>query len=94
MNQVSVTWSDGSDQRVWSGSLKGVVHGNQLRVRFCSDGAFGNEEFVCPNYEPESDLFALRGGKLVWYKKQDSGFERYMTLKRVAARRERKKPGE
>jgi hypothetical protein len=90
-DQVSGTWGEGSTQRVWSGSLKGTAVDHKLNVRFCSDGSFGNEPFVCPNLEPESNLFVVDDGKLTWYRKQDSGVELYEILHREPRRRAMKK---
>ena len=88
---VSGTWSDGSLQRVWSGTLKGNARGHKLNVRFCSDGSFGNEAFVCPNFEPESDLFVVTGDRLTWYRRRGPGFESYAVLQRGARHRTSKK---
>jgi len=93
-DRVSGTWSDGSTQRVWSGSLKGNVWGHKLNVRFCSDGSFDNEPFVCPNFDPESDLFVVTGDKLTWYRRRGPGFESYAVLQRGARDRTSKTASE
>ena len=76
-------WSDGHRAKFWAGELKGTVRERKLFVQFCSDGSWGNEPHVCPDFEQESDYLIQRGNRLVWYRKSDTGFRRYVKLHRV-----------
>jgi hypothetical protein len=81
--QVTGRWDEGTERTVWEGRLSGTAEGNKVRMGFCSDGAWGNEPFVCPRFAPASDIFVVRGNTLIWYRKTRTGVVLYNKLDRV-----------
>ncbi len=81
---VKGSWSDGHRVKVWGGELQGNVRGGKLFIRFCSDGAWGDESHVCPELGSESAYFVRQGEALVWYTKKEEAFGEYVTLHRIA----------
>jgi hypothetical protein len=77
---VSGRWGEGTDQKAWSGNLIGQVHNGRLHVRFCFDDGWGNASARCPHFGPESAVFVIRDGKLIWYRTQGSHLQEYVTL--------------
>jgi hypothetical protein len=80
---VSGTWSDGTNQVAWSGSLIGKERDGSLYVRFCYDDGWGDESAACRHFGPESAVFAIRDGKLVWYRIHGTQRQKYVSLQRV-----------
>jgi len=87
---VSGTWSEGTNQKAWSGMVRGAVRDGQFHARFCYDDGWGDESAGCPHYGPESDVFMIQRGKLVWYRMEGSRLTKYVTLERGTAPRSHK----
>jgi hypothetical protein len=84
-SHVSGTWSKTTDKQVQSGSLKGVIEGDTLRIYLCNDGGGSNEPYDCPDYPAQFDYLVMHQTYLAWYKYSPSGFDRYLTLERPAS---------
>lgn len=88
---ISGTWSDGTNQKAYSGSLTGQVRDGRLHVRRCYDDGWGDESAPCPHLGPESEVFVIRDGKLIWYWVQGDHLKEYIVLVRGKPARARKK---
>lgn len=91
---VSGTWSTTADRQVQSGSLKGVIEGDTLRIYLCNDGGGSNEQYVCPDYPAQFDYLVMHQTYLAWYRYSPSGFDRYLTLERTASQTFASKTGQ
>jgi hypothetical protein len=77
---VTGDWTDGTRLNGSDGSLKGSLRDGKLYVRYCGGDADAGYP-VCPAYEAEASAYFVRqGGDLVWYRKSDKTFERYLVL--------------
>ncbi len=81
---VEGTYSEGNNQKVYGGELKGTVRKNKLFVQFCSDGSWGNEPNICPNFRQVSGYFIRKGSKLVWHENSTYGLSHAIVLHRIA----------
>jgi hypothetical protein len=75
---VTGTWREATPAGVRTGALKGVVQGETLQIYFCSDSS--KEPYICPNYPTEFDYLVMHGTYVAWYRHNQNGFEKYMTL--------------
>jgi hypothetical protein len=86
-SKVSGRWDAGTHIRGSGGLLDGMVRGNRLFVRYCSeDGEKGYP--ACPEYEDETDYFVRQGDDLVRYQKYGDDYQEDVVLHRDIPGRE------